>query len=193
MLDPSGIFGYAFGEPFDHQGPPFSGTHKLPDLPLTERLMELERWAIDLFKANEITDAYIEEPFLGKHLNFTSVSTQIGYSLIAGIAARKCRVKVSTLPNSTWRSELGLPTRGPKNVLAHPDYARFKSRKSGQKDAQRQWVKDRAMDYARQHGSNPADDNEGDAICMYHWKANRLRAKRAEIGQRRDLFDDLAI
>lgn len=198
MVDTGDISGLAFGNPFTDMVP-FASSFHLPDASPTEKMIVYERTLIDVIKANEITDVYIEQNFIPLKTSFQAITVLAGYVLMAGIAARRCRCKASTVELSTWRSELGLPTQGPKNVLAHPDYAHFAKnrdgspKKSGLKDAKRKWVKDRAMDYARKHGADPKDDNEGDAICMYLWKSGRLRKRLEEAGTKRDLFQDLPI
>lgn len=193
MLDPSAIFGYAYGDPFGNAGPPWSGTFKLPDLQTTRKLIALENFLINLIKANGITDVFIEQNFIPLKTSFQAVTLLAGYVLVSGMAASRCSCNCSTIELSTWRSELGLPTRGPKNVLAHPDYAHLAKNKGGLKVAQRMWVKDRAKDFAIKHGSDPKDDNEADAICMWHWKADRLRRKKETLSDRKDLFEDLKI
>lgn len=198
-LDTGAIFGYAYGNPFGNRGPPFSGTFSLPDLPVTRKMIALENFLINLIKANEITDVYVEQNFIPERTSFQAVTLLAGYVLVAGMAASRCNCKCSTVELSTWRSELGLPTRGPKNVLAHPDYARFattrdgKPKKGGQKEAQRQWVKDRAKEYAIKRGSAPKDDNESDAICMWWWKTDRLQRRLEETKNRKDLFDEIKV
>lgn len=193
MLDPGATFGYAYGDPFGNAGPPWSGTFTLPDLPVTRKMIALENFVINLIKANAITDVYVEQNFIPQRTSFQAVTVLAGYVLVAGMAASRCSCKCSTIELSTWRSELGLPTQGPKNVLAHPDYAHLAKNKGGLATAKRLWVKDRAKDYARKRGSDPKDDNESDAICMYHWKADRLRRKLDGLGTKNDLFDGLKV
>jgi len=195
MLDPSAIFGYAFGDPFGNGGPPFSGTFALPKspAPVTERLIAMETWLMDLIKGNEITDVFIEQNFIPQQTSFQAVSLLAGYVLFAGTAARRCRCNCSTVELSTWRSELGLPTQGPKNVLAHPDYQHLAGRKDGLKVAKRLWVKDRAKEYVIKRGSDPKDDNEADACAMYYWKMDRLRRKMQSLGTKGDLFDGVEV
>lgn len=191
-LDPSAVFGWAHGDPFQ-DGPPISGVFKLPDAPVTKRLIALEAWAMDMIHANGITDLFIEQPFLPKISSFAAVTLLAGYTLFAGTAGTRCGCNVSTVELSSWRAALRLPTQGPKNVLAHPDYARFASRKSGLKEAKRQWVKDRAKDYARKMGCDPQDDNEGDACCIYFYKRMQILARQEAKVTKLDLFDGLPI
>ena len=193
MLDPSGVFGWAHGDPFGNGGPPFSGTFALPDLQTTRKMIALENFLINLIKANSITDVFIEQNFIPEKTSFQAVTLLAGYVLVAGMAASRCSCKCSTVELSTWRSDLGLPTQGPKNVLAHPDYAHLSSRKNGLKEAKRRYVKDKAKEFAIKMGSDPKDDNEADAICMWWWKTLRLRKKMEEIGTKKDLFDELTV
>lgn len=191
-LDPSGIFGYAFGEPLGEEIP-YSGTFKLPDAVPSRKMVALERWIVATITTNGITDVIIEEPFLGARQSFQSVVALTGYVTIAGLAAAKCDCRCTTVAISTWRSDLGLPTQGPKNVLADPHYAaKFGSRKNGLKEAKRQYVKDRAVDFVRKLGSDPADDNEADAIAIFLWKRRKLAQKNEE-EQKRDLFSEIEV
>lgn len=191
-VDPSAVCGFAHGDPHN-EGPPFSGVFTLPkDSTITRRMIALESWAIDMIKGNGITDVYVEKPILPQKTSFSSVAAICGYAFTLGVAATKCGCYCEVVEMQSWRSELGLPTQGPKNVLADPHYAGlFGKRKSALRDAKRQWVKDRAMDFARRMGSDPADDNEGDAICIWHAMARRRRAK--EEAPKYDLFRDLSI
>jgi hypothetical protein len=192
LLDPGDLYGYAFGDAFTDASP-FSGVFQLPKVVGSKKFVALEAWIIGLIKANEITDVGIEQPFLGKNQSFAAITAQAAYVVVAGMAAAKCNCNCYTIDIATWRSALGLPTQGPKTVLAHPDYAHFAAKKGGLQIAKRQWVKDRAFDYAVKHGANPKDDNEGDAICMWHWTAMRRRRAKDEASSRKDLFDDLTV
>lgn len=192
-LDPSGIFGYAFGDPFDPK-PPFSGIFKLPEGTVTKRLIAVEDWLADKIRANSITDVFIEQNFIPEKTSFAAVNLLAGYVSHSGTAAARLGCNVSTIELSTWRSALNLPTRGPKNIMKDSRYAeKFGKRKSGEADARRQWVKDRAMEYARKHGCEPKDDNEGDAICMYLHKRAQILERKERASQRVDLFDDLKV
>lgn len=156
-------------------------------------LINMQKWAIDLIKGNGITDVWIERPiFPSHHQNFDSVAKVAGYAFVLGMAAAECGCHCALIDLGTWRSSLGLPTQGPKNVLADPVYAaRYGKNKNGLKEAKRAWVKDRAMDYVRKMGAEPKDDNESDAICI--WLAVAA-AKRNKIqDQKYDLFNDLTI
>lgn len=178
-VDPSGVCGYAFGDPFDRETPPFSGTFTLPaGVPLTQKMMTAEAWAIDWIKGNGITDVWIEEPIIPKITTFKAVSNVIALAFVIGLAAAKCGCFCSIVPMQTWRSKLGLPTVAPKNIVLDPHYkAKFGNRKTFKKDASRQYLKDKAMELARKLGSDPKDDNEGDAICIWHHIATLKRNK----------------
>lgn len=196
ILDPGATFGYAFGD-FLVAVPPRTGSFKLPDAPLTDHMIALEAKVMDLIVANSITDVYIEQNFIDTtKTGFPTAQKLMGYVLYSGTAARRCRCHCATIELSTWRSKLGLPTQGPKNVLSHPDYARFANKKTksgGLTEAKRQWVKDRAMDFARKQGCDPKDDNESDAACMYIYKQREILEREASKGRRTDLFEDLPI
>lgn len=200
-LDTGDIFGWAFGDPYKDMIP-FSGSFHLPDLPPSAKMIALENFVINIIKANEITDVYVEQNFIPTTTSFQAITVLAGYVLMSAIAATRCNCKASTIELSTWRKELGLPTQGPKTVLSHPDYKHFATNKNtgaarkpkdALSEARRRWVKDRAMDYARKMGADPKDDNEGDAICMWLYKKQRLLKKLEAIGTKRDLFDDLKI
>lgn len=197
-LDGGGQFGFAHGDP--HSGRiPISGSHKLPAGQTTKLMIALEAWCIDMIKGNEITDVYIEKSIITPNSAYATTVTLAGYNLIAGIAATKCGVNAYLVDMQSWRSELGLPTQGPKNVLAHPDYAhmarlqngKLRPAKAALSMAKRAWVKDRAKDFAVKHGSDPIDDNESDAICIYHAMVQRIRNKVEQA--RYDLFADLTV
>lgn len=186
--DPAKVFGLALGDP-ETDAPPKLTSYKLPEkITATQRFIALEAFLIDYIKGNGVTDVLIEENIIPGITSFHAVVMLAGYTLIAGIAAAKCGCNVSTISIQKWRSELGLPTQGPKNVLSHPDYAHLAKLKGGLKIAKRQWVKDAALKLARKHGLDPKDDNEADAACIYIWKRERLRAKVEE--RRYDLFAD---
>lgn len=192
-LDGGATFGYAFGDP-SLKAPPFSGSHVLPkDVPVTKKLIAIETWLVGLIRDNGITDVWIEEPIMPRMTSFAAVTALAGYAFMSGIAATKCGCNAYLVALQTWRSDLGLPTRGPKNVLADPRYKeRFGARKSGLKDAQRQWVKDRAFEFAVKHGCTPKDDNSGDACCIWLWRQMKIRQK-AEEESRGDLFSNLSV
>lgn len=192
ILDPGAIFGYAFGDPLDGKVP-FSGTFKLPDVQLTKKMIALESWAMEFIQANAITDVFIEQNIIPHKTSFSAVTNLAGYTLFAGTAGTRMNCNVTTIELQTWRSALRLPTQGPKTVLAHPDYARFKERKNGLKEAKRQWVKDRAMDYARKQGCTPKDDNESDAICMYFYKRDQIIERNMKRQKSTDLFEGIDI
>lgn len=188
-LDPSSkIFGLCLGNPETDDKPKLS-SFKLPDLSVTRRYMALESFLIDYMKGNGVTDVLVEENIIPKVTSFPAVVALAGATLMSGVAAVKCGCNCSTIHISTWRADLGLPTQGPKNVLALPEYReKFGNRKSALKDAKRQWVKDAAYALARKHGMDPKDDNEADAFCIWQWKREKLRAKIEE--RRYDLFAD---
>lgn len=194
-FDPSGVCGYAFGDPFGNTGaPPISGAFKLPiGVPLTKKMIAVEAWAIDLIKGNSLTDIWIEEPILPKATSFGAVSNVVGIAFMIGVAATKCGCFCAIVPIQTWRSAIGLPTVAPKNVMQDPYYKqKFGHRKGGGlKEAKRQYLKDRAMDYARKNGSDPKDDNEGDAICIWHaiaqMKRNKADAPTFDFGRDLDI------
>jgi len=178
-VDPSGVCGYAFGDPFERETPPFSGTFTLPaGVPLTQKMMTAEAWAIDWIKGNGITDVWIEEPIIPRITTFKAVSNIVALAFIIGVAAAKCGCFCSVVPMQTWRSTCGLPTRAPKNVVLDPHYkAKYGHLKGFAKVAARQYLKDKAMEFARKHGSDPKDDNEGDALCIWHAIATMKRNK----------------
>lgn len=183
-FDPSAVCGYAFGDPLAENTPPISGVYKLQTGdPLTKRLVALEAWAIDRLKGGNITHVGIEEPFLPRHGDFKAVSVIVSYVMILGVAAQKCGCHCTLISNQTWRSALGLPTQGPKNVLSDPYYAeKFGKRKNALKEAKRAYVKDVTMRWVRERGSEPVDDNEGDAIAIFHAYAQSKRSKIVEPG-----------
>lgn len=191
-LDGGAVFGYAFGDPF-LTAPPFSGSHKLPTGQHTRKMIALEEWIMSSVLSNRITDIVVEEPFIGKVQSFQSIVALCAWVSHAGVAATKCQANCFTVHPQSWRSELKLPTRGPKNVLADPVYGeKFGKRKTGLTDAKRQWVKDRTLDYVRGRGCDPKDDNEADACAIWFWKAERLREK-LESETRKDLFSEIEI
>lgn len=192
LLDPGDIWGYAYGDAFT-DALPFSGVFQLPKDLNSGQFVALELFLINLIKANGITDIGVEQPFMGPKQSFAAVTKQAGYVVVASMAARKCGCNCYTIDIGTWRADLGLPTQGPKTVLAHPDYAHMAHKKDGLKIAKRLWVKDRAMDYAVKLGSAPKDDNEGDAICMWHWKAGRRRRLKEQLSNKQDLFDGITV
>lgn len=191
--DPSSITGYAHGDPFKAD-PPWAGAHQLPkNVPITKRLIAIERFAIELIRGNGITDVYIEKPIMPRQTSFDAVASIAGYAFMFGVAATKCGCYCALVDMQSWRSGLGLPTQGPKNALSDPHYAaKFgHSKGGGLKEAKRQWVKDRAMEFAVKMGSDPKDDNEGDAICIWHYVA-RLKREKVE-APKYDLFGDLTV
>lgn len=194
-LDLSGICGFAHGDPLSSNGgPPFSGVFKLvKDATLTQKAIALERWLLEFIPGNGITEVWIEKPFVLNTKSEDALYSMLSLVFAAGMAAAKCGCFCQLIVMQSWRSELGLPVAGPKNVLADPHYATlFAHRKGGGlKEARRQYVKDRAMDYARKMGSDPKDDNEGDAVCIWHCIANRKRA--AVEAPKYDLFGDLTV
>lgn len=192
LLDPGDIFGYAYGDAFIDVSP-FSGVFQLPKVVGSKKFVALENRIMDLIEANGITDVGIEQPFLGPNQSFAAITAQAAYVVVAGMAAAKKGCNCYTIDIATWRSALGLPTQGPKTVLAHPDYAHFATKKGGLSIAKRKWVKDRAFEYAVKSGSNPKDDNEGDAICMWQWKASKRRQAREDASTRKDLFDEIQV
>lgn len=192
-LDLSAVVGYAFGDPFKNDVP-FSGTIKLSGDNPTDRCYNLFSWCIDIFKSNEVTDVVVELPFIPKGpTSFGANVSLIGYVLAAGMAAKACRANSTGVHQQTWRSQFGVPSQGPKNVLTHPDYQHLADRKDGLKAAKRLWVKDRTKDAVRLRGSNPKDDNEADACAIFYWKMDRLRKQLETIGTRKDLFDGIEV
>lgn len=191
-LDPStAIFGLAVGDPEGSALPTIS-SYKLPDVSITRKMIALEAHLIDFIKGNGVTDVLVEENIIPKVTSFPAVVALAGATLIPGIAGVKCGCNVTTVAIQTWRSQLGLPTQGPKNVLALPEYRdRFGKRKNALKDAKRQWVKDAAYAFARKYGLDPKDDNEADAACLFIWKREKLRATVEE--RRYDLFADTTL
>ncbi len=130
-FDPSAVTGFSFGDPLDESTLPISGTYKLQTGdPLTKRLVAMEAFAIDRIKGGNITDVWIEEPFLPKHGDFRAVSVTVSYVMILGVAAQKCGCNCSLIGQQSWRSELGLPATGPKHIMKDPFYAeKFGKRK----------------------------------------------------------------
>lgn len=182
-FDPSAVCGFAFGDPLDESALPISGAYKLQKGdPLTKRLVALEAWAIDRLKGGNITDVAIEAPFLPKHGDFTALSALMGYTLILGVAAQKCGCFCTLVAQQTWRSELGLPSAAPKNIMSDPYYAeKYGKRKGGgKKEASREYLKNAAIELVKRLGSDPADDNEADAICIWRAVAASKRRKVAE-------------
>lgn len=192
-LDPSATFGFAHGDPLASGKVPFSGTHKLPkDVPLTKRLIAVEGFVVDLIKGAGITDVYIERPIMPRITSFDAVSAVAGYAFMSGVAATKCGANAFLIDMATWRSDLGLPTQGPKNVLADPVYAaQFGGRKNGLKEAKRRYVKDKAIQFAEKMGATPADDNEADALCI--WFAAAMKARAKQQAPSYDLFANLKV
>lgn len=192
VLDTAGKIGFAYGEIFSNSGLPFSGVHKLPEQHLTKRLLALQSWLTDVIEGNHITDVWIEKPFVTNSKSEDAIYSMLGYVLASGMAATRCGCHCSLIDIQTWRSELGLPTQGPKNVLADPRYAdRFSKRKNGLKDAKRQYVKDRTIDFVVKQGCDPKDDNEADACAIWFCVAQRLRKKLE--APKYDLFGDLDV
>lgn len=197
-LDLANVFGWAFGDPDGDSGPIRSGSHELPDVPLTDLMITLESRVMDIVKGNEITDVLIEQPIIPMPTSFHTVTKLSGMALVAGMAARRCGAKTSLVMMQTWRSELGLPTQGPKNVLADPHYRQQVERKDGKglvdgalKIAKRKYVKDQAIKFVIKKGITPKDDNEADAIAMWFWKKQWLQAKAD--ARKQDLFSTLDI
>lgn len=174
FFDPSGITGFAFGES-DNEKPEGSGVFVVDKKdPITKKMIVLEDFATTLIKRQSIVAVYIEEPILPKFTSFAAVSSISGLAMAVGMAATRCNCFAALVPMQTWRSRLGLPTQGPKDVLKIPAYKdRFGHLKSGLKDAKRQFVKDAAIAYATKRGFAPKDDNEGDALCG--WFACKLK------------------
>lgn len=191
-LDGGGTFGWAHGDPKDIDVPPVSGSQGLPSIQTTKMMISLENWLMGMIKANGITDLYIEKSIIPKMTSYDSVVKLAGYNIVSGIAATKCGIRAVLVDMQSWRSELGLPTQGPKNVLQDPIYAaKFKGRKDALKVAKRAWVKDRARDFAIAKGSDPKDDNESDAICIYHAMVQRIQAREDKV--KFDLFAELTV
>jgi hypothetical protein len=181
-FDPSAVCGFAFGDPLDESTLPISGAYKLQKGdPLTKRLVALEAWAIDRLKGANITDVVIEMPFLPKHGDFNALSVLIGYTITLGIAAQKCGCNCTLIAQQSWRAELGLPATGPKNIMKDPYYAeKYGKRKGGgEKEAKREYVKAAAIAFVKKLGSDPADDNEADALCIWYAMAQAKRRKVA--------------
>ena len=182
-LDPSAICGFAHGDPFGDQKPPFSGTLVLPKKGSTsDKSVFLFDWLIDFMRGNRITELYVEKPFIQNTKSEDAIYSMLSLVIASGMAAKKTGAYCQLIGMQTWRSALGLPTIGPKNIMADPYYAQmFGARKGGGiKEAKRQYVKDRALEYARKLGSDPTDDNEGDAICIWYAVANQLKKKIVE-------------
>lgn len=169
-----------------------SGTFKVPvELIITQRMVAVEGWAVNLLKGNEITDVLIEEPITTPSMAFRDIITLAGYMLALGMAATKCGCNVATVHLSTWRSDLGLPTRAPKNVLMLPEYReRFGHLKTGKKSADRAYIKDATMRAVKAAGYEPSDDNESDALAIFLWKQQKLQ--RQQDDRREDLFASTA-
>lgn len=178
-FDTSGKTGYAGGDQAAAR-PEFSGTFKLPvNKPLTTRMVALETFAIDIIKKHGVQAIWVEQPFVMNTKSEDALYTMMGLVFAVGMAAEKCGVFCKLVGSQEWRSDLGLPTVGPKDVMRIEHYRlKFGARKGGGvKEAKRQWVKDQAMEYARRRmGVEPEDDNEGDAICMWRAFANERQA-----------------
>lgn len=191
MFIDSGVnTGWAHGDP-EKDEPPISGAHRLPSVQITKRLIVLESFIIDTIKANGITDVFIEKPIIPKVSSFDAITTLIGYALIEGIAAQRCGCNTSLVDMQSWRSELGLPTQGPKNVLQDPAYAEFVGKKNGLKEAKRKWVKNAAIKYAVKQGCNIESEDEADAACGYFCVRQRFLVKQDK--PKFDLFGNLGI
>jgi hypothetical protein len=196
-VDGGAILGFAHGDPLGNGGPPISGTHRLPSIETTGMMLAVMEWVYDIVKGNEIAEVWMEKSIIPEKTSYEAVAKLAGYNIAAGMGAARAGAKFFLVDMQTWRSALGLPTQGPKNVLSHPDYAYLAKtekgvlRKDALKLAKRKWVKDRASDFARKNGSDPKDDNEGDAICIYHYvvQKKQLAADKTKY----DLFGDLTV
>lgn len=169
FFDPSGITGFAYGESGNDR-PEGSGVFALDKKDtITQKMVALEDWTLNLIRTHKIVAVHIEEPILPRNTSFSAVSSVSGYAMAIGMAATRANCFAALLPMQTWRSRLGLPTQGPKDVLKIPEYQeKFGHRKNGLREAKRQFVKDRALEYAMKKGLHPRDDNEGDAICGWY-------------------------
>lgn len=180
-LDPSTVSGYAHGNP-ELDLVPMSGTFALPtkESSISKRMVLARQWAIRMIEEQRITSIYAEAPILPRFAtSIDSVMNVAGIAFVFGMAACEMGIGAMLIDSQSWRSELGLPTRGPKNVLADPVYqAKFGKRKNGLSEAKRAYLKDAAMKFAVMNGSKPKDDNEGDAICIYHAMRARLLKRR---------------
>lgn len=187
FFDPSSVTGFAYGESGNDR-PEGSGSFILDKKDsITQKMVALEDWAINLIKSQKIVSVHIEEPILPKNTSFAAVSSVSGFAMALGMAATRCNCYAALLPMQTWRSRLGLPTQGPKDVLKIPEYhEKFGHRKNGLREAKRQFIKDRALEYAMKKGLHPRDDNEGDAICG--WYAIKLKRENDD----RELSFDFA-
>lgn len=194
-LDTSDVTGFAIGDPLRTSGgaPAYSGVLKLPkDVTISRKANVLRGFVLETIVDYSVTDVWIEKPFILNSKSESVVYAMLNLVLAGGMAADERGCYCSLIGQQEWRSALGLPTVGPKNVMADPHYAeRFGKRKDGLKAAKRQYVKDRAMEYAKRMGSEPVDDNEGDAICMWHAVGARIRAKIE--APKSNLFDRLDV
>ena len=199
-LDLSGVVGYAYGDPFKPLAP-FFGSFKLAGDDATDRCLKLFLWCTEKLEANGITDVVIELPFIpkGGKTSFGANASLIGYTVAAGMAAKSNGATCAGVHQQTWRSQLKLPNQGPKNVLKLPGYEHFAfnanstEKKSALQVAKRAFVKNHTSEFVQNKGAAPKDDNEADAIAMWYWKQDRLTQRLAEIGTKRDLFDDLQV
>lgn len=183
--------GWTHGDPTTNT-PPMSGVFRLPTVQVTDKLIALESFLIDMIKANGITDVFIEKSIIPKVTSYDAIVTLAGYNLIAGMAARRTGCNSFLVDMQSWRSELGLPTQGPKTVLQHPDYARFVGKKDGLKQAKRQWVKDATKRYVSKLWGVPIESEDAaDAAALYACVKARYetRIERPKM----DLFGGLII
>jgi hypothetical protein len=192
-IDQSALSGFAHGDPLSPGVVPQSGVLKLPKGSLSARCNALHGFALKMIRDLRVTDLYVEQPFIQKTLSENAVYPLVGYMLVLGMAAETCGCYCAAVSQQTWRSRIGVPTTAPKNVMSDPYYAsKFGHLKGGGvKEAKRQYGKDRVIDYARKMGSDPEDDNESDAIGIWHAMALTIRNK--ENPETRDFFDDMHI
>lgn len=193
-LDLSAVCGFAVGDPLlADSKPPISGVYKLPKTNITARCVAVEDWLTkSMIPLNGVTDVYIEQPFFHNTKSESALISMVGLMVAGGMAAARHGCYCETIAGQSWRSEAGLPTRAPKNVMADPHYAeRYGKLKDGLKQANRQYVKDRAIEFCLKKGLKPEDDNEADSIGIWYAMAARIRGKVTAPSY--DLFGDTTV
>jgi hypothetical protein len=159
-FDQSAYCGWAHGVPGEK---PMSGTLRLPDKQVSDRLIRLENFVMEMVEANKIERVYFEKPIIPKVTSFLALSSLIGYASYIGTGARRAGIQSFAIDMQTWRSEFGVPTQAPRALKG--------------KDERRKWVKAATMARCERLGIPVADDNAADAVGIWYCAAERILHK----------------
>lgn len=179
-IDPGGNTGFAHGR---LGGTPINGSIRLPSANSpARRYVLLEGRIRHIISMDEITDVYIEAPFVQPDpakFDIKTVRLAYGYQAAILMACEKegiAQERVRLVEPATWRSYFLGTTRAPKTVSS---------------DKTREWLKKEAVRVCEDRGWMPKSIDSAEAMGIWEYGCAQIEPKSVE--HRLPLFAQLGL